>query len=137
MNVPAGAKTDLLVQDGNDITSGRLSRHSDLIKRMARVETIDTVSGETPKGAVQAIVDEATYFLPVGDVIDVVLETERLTKDIEKAEKEITQVTKKLSNEKFTSRAPAEVVEENRERLAEYERTRDKLTEALDRLKAL
>ena len=93
--------------------------------------------GETPKGAVQVIVDEATYFLPVGDVIDIALETDRLTKEIAKAEKEIALVTKKLSNEKFTSRAPAEVVEENRERQAEYERIRDKLKEALDRLKAL
>ncbi len=137
MNVPAGAKTDLLVQGANDVTAARLSRHSDLIKRMARVETIEMTGGETPKGAVQVIVDEATYFLPVGDVIDIALETDRLTKEIAKAEKEIALVTKKLSNEKFTSRAPAEVVEENRERQAEYERIRDKLKEALDRLKAL
>jgi valyl-tRNA synthetase len=137
MNVPAGSKTELLVQGANDITAARLSRHSDLIKRMARVEAVDTNVTETPKGAVQAIVDEATYFLPVGDVIDVALETDRLTKEIAKAEKEIELVTKKLSNEKFTSRAPAEVVEENRERQAEYEVIRDKLKEALDRIKAL
>ena len=137
MNVPASSKTDLLVQGVNDVTAARLSWHSDLIKRMARVEIIEMTGGETPKGAVQVIVDEATYFLPVGDVIDIALETDRLTKEIAKAEKEIALVTKKLSNEKFTSRAPAEVVEENRERQAEYERIRDKLKEALDRLKAL
>ena len=137
MNVPAGSKTDLLVKGANEHTVQRLSQHSELIKRLARVENIDSSGGETPKGAVQAIVDEATYFLPVGDVIDVALETDRLTKEIDKVEKEISQLNKKLSNEKFTSRAPAEVVEENRERQAEYERTRDKLREALDRLKAL
>jgi valyl-tRNA synthetase len=137
MNVPAGSKTDLLVQGANNVTVGRLARHSDLIKRMARVETMDINVSETPKGAVQAIVDEAMYFLPVGDVIDVALETERLIKEIAKAEKEIALLTKKLSNEKFTSRAPAEVVEENRERHAEYGVIRDKLTEALDRIKAL
>ncbi len=137
MNVPAGAKTDLVAQSANELTAERLSRHADLIMRMARIENIDVSGGETPKGAAQAIVDEATYFLPVGDVIDIALETDRLTKEIDKVEKEISQLTKKLSNEKFISRAPAEVVEENRERLVEYERTRDKLKEALDRLKAL
>jgi valyl-tRNA synthetase len=137
MNIPAGSKTNLLVQGANDVTAKRLSCHSDLIKQLARVEGINAAADQTPKGAVQVIVDEATYFLPVGDVIDVSLETDRLTKEIAKAEKEIALVTKKLSNEKFTSRAPAEVVEENRERQAEYESIRDKLTEALARIKAL
>jgi valyl-tRNA synthetase len=137
MNIPAGSKTNLLVQGANDVTAERLSCHSDLIKQLARVEGINAAADQTPKGAVQVIVDEATYFLPVGDVIDVSLETDRLTKEIAKAEKEIALVTKKLSNEKFTSRAPAEVVEENRERQAEYESIRDKLTEALARIKAL
>ena len=137
MNVPAGAKTDLLIKDYGAITSSRLEQHAELIQRMARIEKIELISEDTPKGAVQAIVDEATYFLPVGDVIDIALETERLEKEISKVEKEIAGLQKKLSNEKFTSRAPAEVVEENRERLADYERTRDKLAQALERLKSL
>ncbi|MBO38271.1 MAG: hypothetical protein CMM75_03705, partial [Rhodospirillaceae bacterium] len=86
---------------------------------------------------VQAIVEGTTYFLPVGDIINFDLETERLTKEIENAKKEIEGLTKKLANEKFTSRAPAEVVEENRKRLEEYQQTHDKLSDALGRLEGL
>jgi valyl-tRNA synthetase len=137
MNVPTGAKTDLLVKGNDDASAARLVQHGELIKRMARVENIGPVDKETPKGAVQIILEGITYFLPVGDVIDIVQETARLTTDLEKAENEIIQVTKKLSNEKFTSRAPAEVVEENRERLAKYELDRAGAIQALERLKAL
>ena len=53
------------------------------------------------------------------------------------AKKEIAGLKKKLSNENFTSRAPAEVVEENRKRLTDYEQNRDKLLDALGRLEGL
>ena len=47
------------------------------------------------------------------------------------------RVEKKLANEKFVSRAPSEVVEENRTRLANFKQARDKVKEALERLAAL
>ena len=135
MNVPAGAKTPLLVQGANTNTSSRLERQSGLIQRLARVENI-SAADETPKGSVQLVLDEATYFLPLGDVIDVAQETSRLEREIEKVDAEINKTEKKLGNAKFVSRAPVEVVEENRERLAEFKQSREKLEEALERLKA-
>jgi len=136
MNVPAKAKTRLLVQGANTDTSTRLQTQAGLIERLARVEDIAVADG-TPKGSVQLVLDEATYFLPLGDVIDVVQETARLQREIAKFDDEITTVEKKLGNEKFVSRAPVEVVEENRERLAEFNLSRNKLKEALERLAAL
>ncbi len=73
----------------------------------------------------------------IGDVIDVAQETARLEKEIGKLGGEIIKVEKKLGNQKFISRAPVEVVEENRERLADFKQARDKLKEALERLAAL
>ena len=58
--------------------------------------------------------DEATIALPIGDVIDLDAEQARLAKEIDKVEKEISGIDKRLGNEKFTARAPAEVVQENR-----------------------
>ena len=101
------------------------------------MKVIGFAEDETPKGAVQAIVEGTTYFLPVGDIINFDLETDRLTKEIENAKKEIEGLTKKLANKKFTSRAPAEVVEENRKRLKKYEQTHGKLLDALGRLEGL
>jgi len=136
MNVPAAAKTRLLVQGANTDTSARLERQAGLIERLARVEDI-AIADKTPKGSVQLVLDEATYFLPLGDVIDVAQETARLGREVAKLDGEITNVEKKLGNEKFISRAPVEVVEENRGRLAEFKQSRDKLKEALERLAAL
>jgi valyl-tRNA synthetase len=136
MNVPAAAKTRLIVQGAGTETDARLSRHKDLIERLARVEGI-AATGDAPKGSVQLVLDEATYFLPLGDVIDVAQETARLEKEIAKLDDEIVKLEKKLANEKFVSRAPPEVVEENRDRLADFVRSRDKLKEALTRLEAL
>jgi valyl-tRNA synthetase len=137
MNVPARAQIPLVVKDESTSTQERLKRHEELIRRLARIETISSAGDDLPSGAVQVVVGEATFFLPVGDVIDVGQEKDRLTREIEKLTGEIEKVDRKLSNEKFVSRAPAEVVEENRARRADFELARSKFGEALDRLSAL
>ena len=82
------------------------------------------------------MVDEAVFALPVGAVIDIAAEKSRLERELGKLAGEIGKIDAKLANEKFVSRAPEEVVEEQRERLAELHRSRDRLTEAMDRLAA-
>ena len=136
MNVPAKAKTRLLVQGATVYTAARLERQAGLIERLARVEDI-AVADAAPKGSFQLVLDEAIYFLPLGDVIDVAQETARLEREVAKFNDEIAKLVKKLGNENFISRAPVEVVEENRERLADFKLSRDKLKEALERLAAL
>ncbi len=74
MNVPAGSKIPLRVQGASDTTSDRLACHRELILRLARIDSIEPVEGAPPKGAVQAVLDEATFFLPVGEVIDITQE---------------------------------------------------------------
>ncbi len=87
-----------------------------------------------PEGSVQAVVDGTTYILPLGEVIDIAKERERLAKELVKLDGEIGKIEKKLGNENFISRAPADVVEEKRARRAGFEQSRDKLSEALGRL---
>ena len=62
------------------------------------------------------MVGEATYALPVGEVIDLKAEGARLQKEIKKLGDEIAKIDAKLGNAAFVSRAPEEVVEEQRER---------------------
>ena len=87
-----------------------------------------------PKGAVQIVIDEATIMLPLADVIDVGKEHARLTKDIAKLASEAGKIESKLGNEQFVAKAPPEVIEEQRERLAEARQALQKLTAARDRL---
>ena len=135
MNVPAGARIKLCVRDANKTTLGRLEANGDALMTLARLERISP-AGTTPKGSVQFVLDEATFALPLEGVIDIASETGRLTREIAKAGSEIAQLEAKLANENFTSRAPAHVVDEQRQRKADAEAVAAKLNDALKRLEA-
>jgi valyl-tRNA synthetase len=134
MNVPAGAKVPLVVSGASQETEARALRHEETLLRLARLETI--AFDKAPRGAVQIVLDEATLALPLAGVIDIDAESKRLRREIDKVGSEIAQLTAKLSNEKFVSRAPEHVVEEQRDRKIEAEATAAKLEQALKRLEA-
>ncbi len=134
MNVPAGAKIPLVVKDAGATTEARLAAHATAIERLARIESVNALDGAVPKGAVSTVLDEATLILPLAGIIDVDAEKARLAKEIAKAESEIGKIEKKLGNPGFVAKAPEEVVEENRERLADTTAQKQKLSEALARL---
>jgi valyl-tRNA synthetase len=134
MNVPAGAKVPLLISGASEETKARVARHDETLLRLARLETLDF--GKPPHGAVQIVLDEAVLALPLAGTIDIDAESKRLKREIDKIGAEIRQLDAKLSNEKFVSRAPEHVVEEQRERKVEAEAIEAKLGQALKRLEA-
>ncbi|MGB2447926.1 MAG: valine--tRNA ligase [Parvibaculales bacterium] len=133
MNVPAGAQVPLVVVGADAATQKRLSETDAVLKRLARLADISEADA-VPEGAVQTVLGEATFALPLADVIDVDAEKARLTKDISKVEGEIKKISGKLGNQGFLDKAPEAVIEENKARLAEEEARRDKLQSALARL---
>jgi valyl-tRNA synthetase len=133
LNVPPGAKLRLLVVGADAATQKRLGTHRAAIERLARVEGIETAES-APKASLQIVLGEATYALPVGDVIDLKAEGARLQKEIKKLADEVAKIDAKLGNANFVSRAPEEVVEEQRERRTQAEQTRARLSIALERL---
>jgi valyl-tRNA synthetase len=137
MNVPPAAQVTLILRDANAKTADRLNRFNDLICRLARASSATLLAGEAPKGAAQIVIEEATVLMPLSGVIDVAQETARLKKEFDKAAAEAEKLSKKLGNEQFVAKAKPEVVEEQRQRLAEMEQARSKLQLAMDRLAAL
>ena len=135
LNVPAAAKLRMLVVGGDGTTAARLETHRAAIERLARIEGIEAAPA-APKGALQIVVGEATYALPVTDVIDLKAEGARLQKEIKKLADEVVKIDAKLGNAAFVSKAPEEVVEEQRERRSQAEQTRERLSTALERLGA-
>jgi valyl-tRNA synthetase len=135
LNVPAGAKLKLLVIGGNDTTAARLETHRPAIERLARIEGVEAATS-APKASLQIVLGEATYALPVGEVIDLKAESARLQKEIKKLADEVGKIDAKLANAAFVARAPEEVVEEQRERRAQAEQTGARLSAALERLGA-
>ena len=87
--------------------------------------------GAARSGCVQAVLGEVSLVLPLADVIDLDAEQARLAKEITRLHEEIVKLDNKLANDKFVSRAPPEVVDEQRERRDSAVRTRTRLEEAL------
>jgi valyl-tRNA synthetase len=124
----------LLVSGAGEATKGRLQRYGALLERLARLSSIDANATAMPKGAVQIVIEETTYGLPLADVIDFAAERARLQKEIGKLEAEIGKIDGKLANQAFVAKAPPEVVEEQQQRRADAKATRDRLAQALQRL---
>ncbi|WP_338606754.1 valine--tRNA ligase [Pelagibacterium nitratireducens] len=130
MNVPAGAKVPLVVVGASAETTARIETHRAAIERLARVSTIDPVDA-IPASSAQFVVGEASWGLPLADLIDIAAERQRLSKDVKKLEGEIGGLEKKLGNEQFLAKAPDEVIDEQKERLADARARREKLEQAL------
>jgi valyl-tRNA synthetase len=136
MNVPPGARVPLTLSGASAETRGRVARLGGLASTLARLGSWG--EAETPPvGAVPFVVGEATAALAIAEFIDIAAERARLTKDISGLASDIDRTAKKLANADFVARAPEEVVEENRERLADAEAAQAKLKAALARLEAV
>jgi len=133
MNVPPSAKTALVLKDANAESRARLERNRDVIMTLARLASAHAADA-LPKGSAQFVLGEATAALPLGDVIDFAKERARLEKELKKAHDEIDRFDAKLANEQFVSRAPEEVLTEQREKRAEAVALAARLKEAVARL---
>jgi valyl-tRNA synthetase len=135
INVPAAAMVTLSVSGAAFKSAARLQTYDVLIKRLARVEQVNLAHAPL-KGSVQILVGEATVSMPLAGVVDIDAERARLSKEGDKTSKEIAKIEAKLGNAQFMAKAPEEVVEEQRERLAEATEMRSRIDAALKRLSA-
>ncbi len=136
MNVPPSAKPPLAFVAPDAVTAERIARHRDLILTLGRVSELATADA-APTGAVTFVSGGATAALSLAGIIDLTAERARLTKEIAVFESDIGHVNKKLGNPNFVARAAPEVVDEQREKLAEAEAGKAKLQAALARLDAV
>jgi valyl-tRNA synthetase len=133
LGIAPGARLNAHVRDAGDDTLARLSRQQAAIARLAR---LDSVSNDpAPEGgAIQLVVDEATFVLPLAGVIDLDAERARITKAIEAAAKEAASLAGRLNNPAFVEKAKPEAVEKARADHAEKSAEVDRLQAALARL---
>ena len=135
MNVDAKQMVTVRVASADADLTKILSDAREYIFKLAQVsqmEIVSQLSGD--RLAAQAVAGGLALEVPLADLIDVEAERVRLTKALEKVQLEIAKIERTLSNANFVDRAPKEVVEENRRRLAEYQDQAAKLTEGLKRL---
>ena len=131
MNVPPSKRAKLYV----------VTKYEDCFRRTAKIleklasasEVIITDSYESDD-AVTIATDAGSLYIPLAEVIDFEKERARLTAEMKKNDAEIERIEKKLSNEGFVSKAPAQVIEGERQKLKKYLETKEALARALEKL---
>ena len=102
-----------------------------LIGALARAVITVAPEAVRPPQSAHALAGDAEIFVHLAGVVDLGAERSRLVREIEKAQKEIAFLEGKLARADFVERAPAEVVERERGRLAEQRRAHEKLSASL------
>ena len=115
MNVPPSKKATLYVLTSKPqiFTEGE-----GFIQRLAYADRVELLESEPTNldGMVTCATADAKLFIPMGQLVDIAKELERITKELDKARKNLASIQGKLSNEKFTARAPEAVVNAEREK---------------------
>ena len=138
MDISPGKALPVLLQDASESDVQRARDHAQLLTRVGRVESINTLSSKEPAPAsATALLGDMRILVPMKGVIDVAAELGRLQKHQERAIADLTRCRGKLDNESFVSNAPAEVVDKERARAAELERQIAQLEQQIDKLAAL
>ncbi len=135
MNISPGKQIPLLFAKGSAEDRARIDRFASQIAFLARTESQRwLVEGEDEPASASAIVGDLRVLIPLAGLIDVDAEKARLGKEIKRIEGEIGKCNGKLGNATFVANAPAVVVDQERQRLADFSSTLDGLREQLARL---
>ncbi|MCX8961994.1 valine--tRNA ligase [Erwinia psidii] len=130
MNLSPAKPLDVLLRGSSAEVVRRVNDNHNFLKTLARLESL-TCLAANEKGPVSVtkIIDGAELLIPMAGLVDKTAELERLAKEVAKLEVEIGKIESKLSNEGFVSRAPADVVAKERERMTGFEQAKVKLIE--------
>jgi valyl-tRNA synthetase len=132
IKVSDAAKIPLIIKNPGALEASCVDLYAELIKRIARLETLEISDDGVPKGAAQAVLGTTTLVFPLIGNVNVDEEKARLEKEIFRLAGEIERIDNKLSNKNFVEKAPKKVVEEEKVKRGAYERSRSKVQEALD-----
>ena len=127
MGIGPGVMVPLLVRNGTSQDRQRLHDNAGFLKQLARLESIDWLSGEAPAAAT-SVVGELELLVPLAGLIDVDAELQRLGREMSRLTGDIDRVEKKLANAGFVEKAPAAVVRKEREKLDQHRQTYEKLS---------
>ena len=135
--VPSKKAKLILVAESQDVSVFQNSKlYLEKLASASEVMVQNSKEG-IPTNAVSVVTDKVQIFIPLEDLIDLDKEMERLAKEKENLEKELARVNGKLSNEKFVSKAPESVVQEEREKKDKYQNMMDKVLEQITKMEEM
>ena len=132
----APSKSLSLIVLADDKIKGDFQSAARTIQQLANIKELTFVGDKAnlPEDVMSAVIDGAELFIPSDELLDYDLEWARLTKEKDRLRGEVSRVQGKLANAGFVAKAPAKVIEEEKEKMAKYE---DMLAKVMERLAAV
>jgi valyl-tRNA synthetase len=138
MDISPGKALPVLLVDSSDNDRLFAERNALLLRRVGRVESVRALDAtEEPPASATALLGNMRLLVPLAGIIDKDAEKARINKQRERIATELARSKGKLGNEKFVNNAPADVVTQEKQRVAEFERQISQLDEQLERLDTL
>ena len=134
MNIKPGQPLPVLLQNTSELDRNRVGRNINYLQSLARIESIRILESEDAPESATALVGEMRILIPMAGLINKEEECARLKKEIDRLVQEAERLEAKLANAKFVDRAPAEVVDKERQKLADIKISRENLGEQLERI---
>ena len=138
MDISPSRKLPTLLENAEASDRARLATHTTYLQRLAGLESLRVLeTAERAPASATAVVGAMRVLVPMAGLIDPQAEASRLEKRIAKTRDEIKRASAKLANENFVRNAPVEVVEQEKTRIADFERTLASLEGQLQRVREL
>ncbi|RKZ55949.1 MAG: valine--tRNA ligase, partial [Gammaproteobacteria bacterium] len=135
MNISPGKELLVYLKDGEAEDKNRLEQNEVFLKKLAKLSEITWLNeGEEAPVSATALVGNLEILVPMADLIDKDAELARLAKETDKLEKDIARIEGKLSNASFVDKAPAAVVEKERDKVRAHQQALTKLQDQAQRI---
>lgn len=138
MNISPAKKVPLYFAQGSSEDQRRLEENEKYLSTLASLESVTWLNvGDDAPMAATSLVGEMEILVPMAGLIDKDAEIARLKKEIDKIKNDMARVEGKLNNPKFVDKAPAEVVNKERDKLTDMSSSLDKLNEQAKKIAEL
>ena len=128
MNVPPSVKAKLYIEtEQKDV----FAKGEMFFERLASASEVVIMDKCEEKDCVNVVTDSARFFIPLSDIVDTEKELARLSKDKQKVQKDIDFLSGKLSNQGFIAKAPAQLIEAEKAKLAKAQERMAKIEESI------
>jgi valyl-tRNA synthetase len=128
VNVPMSKKIALLVRPATAEALSVFERNLIYIERFAAASKLEVSRAlEAPDKAMTSVITDAELYFPLAGLIDIEQEIARLEKEVATLNNEVSRIESKLGNEGFVAKAPARVIDEEKEKLKMYSEKREKV----------
>jgi valyl-tRNA synthetase len=132
MNIPPGIRLEAMIKTSNQEKAAIILKYSQYVESLGKLENLkcspDIIR---PNTAATAIVRDLEIYIPLEKVLNFKEESERLKKELKKINRDLEFLHKKLANEDFIGKAPADVVKKDKDRSLELNHKKEKIEDVL------